>query len=108
MPLNKSWHESVSSESIEDPASQPTTDLLDRFANAKTVATPGTVKVMREAFSDRMILWNGWLPGQVPNDPVIAEDLQENTIELEGNELRVVELGHSDTQDSTCLYVPSI
>ena len=80
--------------------------LLDRFANA--VATPGTVKVMREGFSDRMSLWNGWLPGQVPNDPVIAEELERNAIELEGNELRVVELGHSDTQDSTCLYVPSI
>jgi glyoxylase-like metal-dependent hydrolase (beta-lactamase superfamily II) len=82
--------------------------LLDRFANAKAVATPGTLRVMREAVSDRMILWNGWLPGQVPNDPVIAEELDGNTIDLEGNELRVVELGHSDTQDSTCLYVPSI
>jgi glyoxylase-like metal-dependent hydrolase (beta-lactamase superfamily II) len=55
-----------------------------------------------------MILWNGWLPGQVPNDPVIAEELEGNAIDLEGNELRAVELGHSDTQDSTCLYVPSI
>jgi glyoxylase-like metal-dependent hydrolase (beta-lactamase superfamily II) len=82
--------------------------LLDRFANAKAVATPGTVKVMREAVSDRMTLWNGWLPGQVPNDPVIAEELEGDTIDLEGNELRAVELGHSDTQDSTCLYVPSI
>jgi hypothetical protein len=27
---------------------------------------------------------------------VIAEELEENTIDLEGNELRVVELGHSD------------
>src|SRR5215467_12260414 len=82
--------------------------VLHRFANAKAVATPGTVRVMREAFSDRMILWNGWLPGQVPNDHVIAEELEGNAIDLEGNELRVVELGHSDTQDSTCLYVPSI
>jgi glyoxylase-like metal-dependent hydrolase (beta-lactamase superfamily II) len=55
-----------------------------------------------------MSLWNGWLPGQVPNDPVIAEELEGDTINLEGNELRVVELGHSDMQDSTCLYVPSI
>jgi glyoxylase-like metal-dependent hydrolase (beta-lactamase superfamily II) len=82
--------------------------LLDHFANAKAVATPGTVKVMREAFSDRMTLWNGWLPGQVPNDPMIAEELEGDTIDLEGNELRAVELAHSDTQDSTCLYVPSI
>jgi glyoxylase-like metal-dependent hydrolase (beta-lactamase superfamily II) len=55
-----------------------------------------------------MTLWNDWPPGQAPNDPVIAEALEGNAIDLEGNELRVVELGHSDTQDSTCLYVPSI
>jgi glyoxylase-like metal-dependent hydrolase (beta-lactamase superfamily II) len=82
--------------------------LLDRFANAKAVATPGTVRVMREAVSDRMTLWNGWLPDQVPNDPVIAEEIEGNAIDLEGNELRVVELGDSDGQDTTCLYVPSI
>jgi glyoxylase-like metal-dependent hydrolase (beta-lactamase superfamily II) len=82
--------------------------LLDRFANAKAVATPGTVRVMREALSDRMTLWNGWLPGQIPNHPVIAEELEGNAIDLEGNELRVVELGHSDTLDTTCLYIPSI
>src|SRR5215467_4819324 len=60
--------------------------LLDRYENAKAVATPGTLRVMREALSDRMTLWNGWLPGQVPNHPVIAEEIEGNTIELEGNE----------------------
>ena len=81
--------------------------LLDRFANAKAVATPGTVRAMQR-WPDRMNLWNGWFPGQVPDQPVIAEEIEGNAIDLEGNELRVVELGHSDTQDSTCLYVPSI
>jgi glyoxylase-like metal-dependent hydrolase (beta-lactamase superfamily II) len=81
--------------------------LLDRFANAKAVATPGTVRAMQR-WPDRMYLWNGWLPGQIPDQPVTAEEIEGNTIDLEGNELRVVELGHSDTQDSTCLYVPSI
>ncbi|MGB6591775.1 MAG: MBL fold metallo-hydrolase, partial [Candidatus Nitrosopolaris sp.] len=37
-----------------------------------------------------------------------TKEIEGNAIDLEGNELRVVELGHSDTQDSTCLYVPSI
>jgi glyoxylase-like metal-dependent hydrolase (beta-lactamase superfamily II) len=83
--------------------------VLDRFANAKAVATPGTVRVMREEVApDWMNLWNAFFPGQIPNHLMIAEELEGNTIDLEGNELRVVELGHSDGQDTTCLYVPSI
>jgi glyoxylase-like metal-dependent hydrolase (beta-lactamase superfamily II) len=39
---------------------------------------------------------------------MIAEELEGNAIDLEGNELRVVELAHSDTLDTTCLYVQSI
>lgn len=65
--------------------------LLDRFPNAKAVATPGTVRVMRRW---PYLSWNGWFPGQIPNNPVIAEELEGDAIDLEGNELRVVELGH--------------
>jgi glyoxylase-like metal-dependent hydrolase (beta-lactamase superfamily II) len=83
--------------------------LLDRFPNAKVVATPGTVKVMREEVEPRRTkIWNAFFPGQIPNRLVIAEELEKNTIDLEGNELRAVELGHTDWQDTTCLYVPSI
>jgi glyoxylase-like metal-dependent hydrolase (beta-lactamase superfamily II) len=83
--------------------------LLDRFPNAKVVATPGTVKVMREEVEPRRTkIWNAFFPGQIPNQLVIAEEIEGNTIDLEGNELRAVELGHTDWQDTTCLYVPSI
>ena len=39
---------------------------------------------------------------------MIAEELKGKVIELEGHDLVVVEVGHSDTDDTTCLYVPSI
>jgi glyoxylase-like metal-dependent hydrolase (beta-lactamase superfamily II) len=82
--------------------------LLDRFPNAKVVATPGTVKVMREEVELRRAkIWNAFFPGQIPNQLVIAEEIDDNTIELEGR-LRAVELGHTYWQDTTCLYVPSI
>jgi len=38
---------------------------------------------------------------------MIAVELNENTIDLEGQELVPVEVGHSDTDFSTVLYVPS-
>jgi glyoxylase-like metal-dependent hydrolase (beta-lactamase superfamily II) len=38
---------------------------------------------------------------------VIAEELKGNVIALEGCELLVVEVGHTDTEHTTCLHVPS-
>jgi glyoxylase-like metal-dependent hydrolase (beta-lactamase superfamily II) len=34
--------------------------------------------------------------------------LEGDEIDLEGNKLVVVRVGHTDTDDSTCLHVPSI
>jgi glyoxylase-like metal-dependent hydrolase (beta-lactamase superfamily II) len=39
---------------------------------------------------------------------VIAEELTGNVIDLEGHDLVAVPLGHTDTEDTTCLHVPSI
>jgi glyoxylase-like metal-dependent hydrolase (beta-lactamase superfamily II) len=39
---------------------------------------------------------------------VIAEELKGNVIDLEGHDLVAVELGHTDTDYTTCLNVPSI
>jgi glyoxylase-like metal-dependent hydrolase (beta-lactamase superfamily II) len=38
----------------------------------------------------------------------VAEPLANQVIDLEGEDLVVVELGHSDTDDTTCLHAPSI
>ena len=39
---------------------------------------------------------------------MIAESSKGNVIDLEGHELVAVELGHTDTDHTTCLNVPSI
>jgi hypothetical protein len=39
---------------------------------------------------------------------VIAEELTGNVIDLEGHDLVAVPLGHTDTDSTTCLHVPSI
>ncbi len=84
--------------------------LLDRFPNAKLVATPNTVKVMRQNASPQMLnsAWKPGFPGQIPDKLVIAEELKGNVIDLEGHELIAVELGHTDTDYTSCLHVPSI
>jgi glyoxylase-like metal-dependent hydrolase (beta-lactamase superfamily II) len=84
--------------------------LLERFPNARVVATPNTVKVMRQNASPERLHggWEAAFPGQIPDNLVIAEELKGNVIDLEGHELVVVELGHTDTDYTTCLNVPSI
>src|SRR6266436_6495573 len=84
--------------------------LLERFPKARAVATPAVVKRMQQQASPASIanFWGARFPGQIPDRPVIAEELKGKVIELEGRDLVVVEVGHSDTDDTTCLHVPSI
>jgi glyoxylase-like metal-dependent hydrolase (beta-lactamase superfamily II) len=83
--------------------------LLERFPRAKVVATPGTVKMMRLHASPEVLkLWNASFPGQIPDKLVVAEELDGRVFQLEGQELVAVELGHTDTDQTTCLHVPSI
>jgi glyoxylase-like metal-dependent hydrolase (beta-lactamase superfamily II) len=84
--------------------------VQSRFPDARAVAMPEVVKVMRQQASPEYVanFWNARYPGQLPEHLVIAEELNANVIELEGRELVAVELGHTDTDHTTCLYVPSV
>ena len=84
--------------------------LLERFPNAKAIATPDVVGVMRQHASPEILekVWKPGFPGQIPDRLVIAEELKGNIIKLEGHDLVAVELGHTDTDYTTCLHVPSI
>src|SRR5258708_6211171 len=84
--------------------------LLNRFPNAKAVATPDVLKVMRRQVSPEFVasFWKARYPGQIPEHLVLPEELRGNVIDLEGRELVAVELGHTDTNNTTCLPVPSV
>jgi glyoxylase-like metal-dependent hydrolase (beta-lactamase superfamily II) len=84
--------------------------LLDRFPNAKAVATADVLKVMRRQLSPEFLasFWNARYPGQIPEHLVLPEELKGNVIDLEGRELVAVEVGHTDTDNTTCLHVPSV
>jgi glyoxylase-like metal-dependent hydrolase (beta-lactamase superfamily II) len=84
--------------------------LMDRFPNARTVATPNVVRLLRQQASPPILenVWKAAFPGQIPDRLVIAEELKGNVIDLEGRNLVAVELGHTDTDHTTCLNVPSV
>jgi glyoxylase-like metal-dependent hydrolase (beta-lactamase superfamily II) len=83
---------------------------LDRFPNARAVATAASVAGMQNQISPATIrsFWEPRFPGQVPSQLVLPEILEGDTLYLEGEELKVIELGHTDTSHSTALHVPSI
>jgi glyoxylase-like metal-dependent hydrolase (beta-lactamase superfamily II) len=83
--------------------------ILERFPQARAVATPDVVKVMHFNASPEILkLWKATFPGQIPDKLVLAEEMKSRALDLEGNELVAVELGHTDTDHTTCLHVPSI
>jgi glyoxylase-like metal-dependent hydrolase (beta-lactamase superfamily II) len=84
--------------------------LLERFPNARAVARPDVVRVMRQQATPEVLerIWKAGFPGQIPDRLVIADELKGNVIDLEGQDLVAVELGHTDTDHTTCLNVPSV
>ena len=84
--------------------------LLDRFPDASAFATASSVAAMRNQINPDFVksFWEPRFPGQVPSQLVTPEILEGDALYLEGEELKVLELGHTDTVHSTALHVPSI
>ncbi len=84
--------------------------LQDRFPDAKALATPEVVAKMKLQITPERLngRWRKLFPNQIPDAISIADPLDGNEINLEGSKLVVVRVGHTDTDDTTCLHVPSI
>jgi glyoxylase-like metal-dependent hydrolase (beta-lactamase superfamily II) len=84
--------------------------LLERFPHARAVATPEVAKAMREDLSSPSIddFWRKLFPGEIPDQLLAAEPLQDGRIDLEGHPLIAVSTGRTDTAYSTSLHVPSL
>lgn len=84
--------------------------LLRRFPTARAIARPNVVTAMRTTISPDALEqnWKKRFPGLVPDHLSIAHALEETCFQLEGHEFRVIDLGHTDTDDTTGLYVPSL
>jgi glyoxylase-like metal-dependent hydrolase (beta-lactamase superfamily II) len=84
--------------------------LLDRFPNARAFATAPVVAAIQKHIKPDFLrtVYEPRFPGQIPSQLVAPEVLEGDTFYLEGEELKAVDLGHTDTPNSTALYVPSI
>ena len=81
--------------------------LADTFG-ARVVASAGTIAQMHRNVAMREVFWDKLFPDQIPDSPVTAVTPAGNRFELEGHELRIIEVGHSDTDETSVLHVPDL
>jgi glyoxylase-like metal-dependent hydrolase (beta-lactamase superfamily II) len=84
--------------------------ILERFPDAKAVAIPSVARKIASQIGSDFVetFWKRRFPGQIPENLVGVEELEGDRFELEGEELVALDLGHTDTDDTTALHVPSI
>ena len=84
--------------------------VRDRFPGVRAVATPAVVAAMRTSGAPQIMdtFWRPRFPGQIPDGNPVAEPLDGSWLDLEGHHLVPVDVGHTDTDDTTVLHVPDL
>jgi glyoxylase-like metal-dependent hydrolase (beta-lactamase superfamily II) len=78
--------------------------LAERFG-ARVVASAGTIGQMHGNVATRPLLWDKIYAG-LPPTPVTAVTVPDDRITLEGHDLTIVEVGSTDSDDTTVLHIP--
>ena len=83
--------------------------LRDRFPHARAITLPQVADAMRHALTPEAVAtWRRRFPGLISSELVCAERLEGGTLNLEGHEIIPIDIGHTDTDHTTWLHVPSI
>jgi glyoxylase-like metal-dependent hydrolase (beta-lactamase superfamily II) len=87
-----------------------TRPLTERFPGVSVYATEGTLEVMRQNASDGVPgeFWTTRFPDQIADASILAKTVPADGFSVDGAKIVVVEVGHSDGDNSTVLHVPSI
>ena len=80
--------------------------LAERFG-ARVVASAGTIAQMHANVATRPLLWDKVYTG-IPASPVTAATVPGNRFTLAGHDLVIVEVGSTDSDDTTILHVPDL
>src|SRR5215469_15058968 len=80
--------------------------LAERFG-ARVVASAGTIAQMHANAATRPFLWDKVYKG-IPPSPVTAATVPGNRFTLEGHDLVIVEVGQTDSADTTVLHIPDL
>jgi glyoxylase-like metal-dependent hydrolase (beta-lactamase superfamily II) len=81
--------------------------LAERFG-ARVVASPGVIAQMHANVAQRPLLWDKVYSGLIPDTPVTAVSVPGNRFALEGHTLVIVDVGSTDSPDTSVLHVPDL
>ena len=84
--------------------------LLERFPDARGLASAKVLERARFEGTDARMkeYWRSRFPGETPADPVLPDQFDGDSIELDGHELRLTDIGQGDIEHSSIVYAPSI
>ena len=83
--------------------------LLNEFPGARAVALAEVMPAIQSQVTPGYLeFWAAIFPGQIPEQPLLPEALTSNVIDLEGHELRLINVGQGDTDPSTVVHIPSL
>jgi glyoxylase-like metal-dependent hydrolase (beta-lactamase superfamily II) len=83
-------------------------ELLKKFPDARPVATADVIEHINETADLSARQWQTLFGDRVVEPSVIPGPLTGSTLDLEGAELRIVEVGQGDIAPSTVVHAPSI
>ena len=81
--------------------------LAERFGTL-VVASAGTITQMHGSVAARPLLWDTLYAGLIPSSTVTAVTVPGNRFTVEGHDLAIVEVGHTDSDDTSVLHVPDL
>ena len=83
-------------------------DLLATFPDARVVATAPVVEYINQAAETEKQQWAAMFGDRVSEPGEVPETLDGLTIELEGHQLQIVEVGQGAIRPSTVLHIPDL
>lgn len=86
--------------------------LMKRFPSVSVVSTQESVDHMESQVTDLRPFWESTFPGQIDEASfsldIPVKALEDNKFVLDGHTLEAVNVGHSDTDNTTFLHVPAL
>jgi glyoxylase-like metal-dependent hydrolase (beta-lactamase superfamily II) len=83
--------------------------LRERFPEVRMLARANVVRAMRRTIEPEILTkWRQRWPNQIPEHLIVADVMDADNFTIEGHDCRVIDTGHTDTDDTTALHIPSI
>nr|WP_047685265.1 MULTISPECIES: MBL fold metallo-hydrolase [Xenorhabdus] len=81
--------------------------ITEAFPDAKVIASPETIKAIKETKDGKLVYWGGILQDQAPQKIIVPEPLKGNTFTVDGEKL-IVEGLNGPAADRTFVWIPKL